>query len=199
MFLNPDGTRTARVYPQPVNFKDSSGGWRAIDTRVVAEGGGLRSGGGPVEARFAGRADDARLVRVASGGTAATFSMAGAAPVAPSPEGSSVRYRGVAPGVDLEYHVGTTSVKELVVLHRPPGPGVAPSFRFPLQLEGLTPELNGDGSIALRDGAGGEQLAIPAATAWDSAVDPGSAEPVYGPARLGLAREAGGVGGDLDG
>ena len=75
VFLNPDGSRTARVYPQPVNFKDSSGAWRAIDTKVVAEGGGLRNGGGPVEVRFAGRADDARLVRVASGGTAATFSM----------------------------------------------------------------------------------------------------------------------------
>lgn len=145
VFANPDGSRTAQVHAQPVNFQDGSGAWRPIDTRVVADGAGFRNGGGPLAARFAARGDAAGVVKVSAGAAAASFSMDGAAPAAASPTGSTVRYPGVAPGVDLEYQVGARSVKELVVLRQPPSAGASATFRFPLQLDGLTPELAEDG------------------------------------------------------
>lgn len=99
VFANPDGTKTARMYPEPVNFKDSSGAWKRVDSKVVADGGGLRNGGGPLDVRFAGKADDPSLLRVSSKGTSASFAMDGVGAVAPSAAGSAVSYRGVAPGV----------------------------------------------------------------------------------------------------
>jgi hypothetical protein len=49
IFENPDGTRTARLYSQPVNFQDASGTIRPIDTTVVPEGDQLRNAAGPLE------------------------------------------------------------------------------------------------------------------------------------------------------
>jgi hypothetical protein len=191
IFENPDGTRTARLYSQPVNFQDASGTIRPIDTTVVADGDQLRNAAGPLDLRFAARADEANLVSIGVDGHRATLALeeAGASPAQVS--GPEVRYPEVSPGVDLEYHVGPTTVKELLVLKRPPAPGEAASFRFPLQLDGLEPAPQPDGSIALVDPEGMEAMRIPAATAWDSAVDPLSAEPTYGPASLELTNEAG--------
>jgi YD repeat-containing protein len=190
IFANPDGTRTARVYSGPIHYQDASGAWKDIDTKLVADAvGGYRNSGGPLSLHFAPASNDPSLATVSAGGHQISFSMEGASPSVGVPSGSGIRYAGVATDTDLEYHVGTDVLKEIVVLNHAPASGSGASFRFVLNPGDLAPRADDDGSIGLYDDAGTKVLAVPPATMWDSRQDLRSGEPAYGPAHLTLSWE----------
>lgn len=189
VYANPDGTRTAQIFSSPVHYRDAGDAWRDIDTRVVPDESGFKNAAGPVDVRFKGRADAPDLLTVTRNGDGVSLGLQGAGAVGGVASGSSLKYRGVAPGVDLEYHVLKAGVKELIVLQARPGSGSATRFRFPLNPSRVTPRRDTDGTIGFYDAEGNRDLYVPEPTVWDSAVGPNSDEPSYGKASLELSQE----------
>ena len=79
---------------------------------------------------------------------------------------STVIYPDILPGVDLRYDTMGFNIKESIVVNE-----TQPSYtyRFLLNLEGLTPEIQEDGSILLRDGEGRTIYRMPAPYMVDAA------------------------------
>lgn len=162
------------------NFRDASGRWRPIDTRLVRRGGRFANRAGPVDVSFAGQTGSGDLFVARKDGWSLGFSLEGArSGRLGEAEGSRIRYRDVATGVDLEERVERDGVKEFVVLNEPLPDDVDARFRFPLSLSGLTPRVGDDGGIVFADAAGRDVAQIPPGVAFDSA--PGT------PARVPVA------------
>jgi RHS repeat-associated protein len=108
----------------------------------------------------------------------------------PPAELNVASYGEVAPGVELRYYSSPESVKEEIVLTRAPtGPLV---LRFPLDVAGVTPRVDEDGSIGFYDGAGVRVAGIPAAWMVDAtALEPGG--PGL-PTRVAMTIEVAGTG-----
>jgi len=191
VFLNPDGTRTERIYGESVHFKGPDGKWQDIDTALVADGDRLRTKAGPVDVRLAQSADSADLVGLSANGRSVRLSMEGATAAKATVKGPVATYAGVAEGVDLELHANAASVKETLLLHKPPAAGQAARYRFRLDPGGLAPVATAAGGIELRGPDGVAVAVIPAPVLFDSATNPRSSEPAYGPATMTLAQERG--------
>jgi RHS repeat-associated protein len=166
-FENPDGTHTVRQSSDPLNVKDSAGAWRPVDTNLARKDGRLQAKRHPLNASLGGRANDSKLLSVEVDGRRAWLSLDRASGSAASVSGSKVGYRDVAPNTDLDYEVTAGSVKETILLRKPPGKGGA-SWRFRLGAEGLTPQVTADGTVAFADGTGKTVIAMPPITTWDS-------------------------------
>ncbi|MFC1434545.1 LamG-like jellyroll fold domain-containing protein [Streptacidiphilus sp. N1-3] len=175
-FQNADGSYTRQLFQGAVNYRDSSGNWQAIDTRVQ-QGGDKRwhEKANGIGADFAPSAADPSLARFSVDPSHSVgWSLTGAAPVAPVVSGATATYRSALPDTDLVLETSTTGVKESLLLK---SAAAADSWTFPLALEGMTPALTADGSIDLRDAAGKTRAVIPPAYAYDSRIDPVSGEP----------------------
>lgn len=127
-FVNPDGSSTRVVSPEVVNFKDSAGVWRPVDSGLESDPGivgGLRSKSNSWRARF-GLASKGVAWESASGVTVGLVPVGGAGAV-PVGSGSVARYAGVWPGVDVTYEVTGSAVKETLLLT---SARVATSFEY---------------------------------------------------------------------
>ena len=191
VFLNPDATRTERIYAKPVHFK-VNGKWQDIDATLVAEAGGFKNAAGPVDVRLAANADSNRLISIGADGRRVTLALDGARSVRGKAVGPVVTYASVAEDADLELHVNSDSVKETVILHKAPANGQAARYRFRLDPGGLQPVMSAAGNIELRTPDGTVAAMIPAPVLFDSAFDPASSEPSYGPATMTLAQSPSG-------
>lgn len=122
VFAFSDGTFEAEVSPEPESFKDGGGVWRDIDTTVRERGrDGYRflNDSNGFRSYFGDKSD--RLVRVEAGGEHVALGLEGAArSVSPRMEGETVTYAGVFEGTDVAYEVTGDSLKERIVLARPP-------------------------------------------------------------------------------
>ena len=87
--------------------------------------------------------------------------------VMPDTLSSSILYEDVFPGVDLRYDTFSYNVKESIILKQQMDLDEY-SYSFLLNLDGLEPELQEDGSILLLDEAYEVQYTIPAPYMWDS-------------------------------
>ena len=77
----------------------------------------------------------------------------------PALQSDALVYENVQPGVSLRYETTPVSVKESIVVAQPQ---TDYRYSFRLQLDGLTPVLQADGSILLQDSDGTAQYGIPA-------------------------------------
>ncbi|MGQ0841301.1 PA14 domain-containing protein, partial [Actinokineospora sp.] len=156
---------------QPLNVRDGRGAWQPIDPALEVDSrtGRARAKRHPLSPSLAGAADDAALVSVEVEGRKISLGMENAARGKRARvQGSTVDYVDVAPDTDLRYEVSAGSVKETIVLRRPPAPGKA-SWRFRLDTGGLTPTVAQDGAVVLADGAGVPKIVLPPVETWDSA------------------------------
>lgn len=167
VFKNPDGTRTARLYGEPIRWKDSGGAWRDFNVNVTTDRGGAIASGTPMAPRLAARADDPALVRVTNGPTALSFALSGASRASATSVGNRVTYTDALPGADLVYIVQGRSLKEEIVLKAAPT-SPSPSWQFPLAVDGLTPRTETDGTIGFYDEAGKLRLFVPPGGASDA-------------------------------
>ncbi|MFE9989800.1 LamG-like jellyroll fold domain-containing protein [Streptomyces sp. NPDC005381] len=184
-FRNADGSYTTRFYTEPVNFLAKSGDWKAIDTTLVRrEIAGERTmsvddpGWEPESTEspvvFASSADADPLVRMEVGdGLSVGYGVDGASAVTGEVENSTVTYRGLRSGADLELVAGGSSVKETVVLN---DKGAPAEWRFPMELEGLTAKEDGSGGIVFVQTDGTERAWMPPGWMQDSASADGTAE-----------------------
>jgi hypothetical protein len=115
-FVNPDGSRTLEMSTEPLNYRDASGRWVAIDNRLVAGRDGSVSNASNEWAVTFGPLSSGVAVETAQGpvfGWRPRDVRTGVVPVI-EPDGVSVRYVDAWPGVDLVYRVSGSTVKELI-------------------------------------------------------------------------------------
>ncbi|MGH9010298.1 MAG: DNRLRE domain-containing protein, partial [Acidimicrobiia bacterium] len=186
---NHNGTSTAIVHAQPSAWRDRAGQTQAVDGRLIAEGDRFKNASGPVRLDLAGATGDGELVAASGDGWSLAFSPAGAAAGRPGEvDGSTIRYRQIAPGMDLEEKVEGNNLKEMIILTELPAPGASGRFRFPLTLSGLTPRTDTDGSIGFVDASGTEVATMPQGIAFDSSGDPAQGTQASTPVHVNLAK-----------
>ncbi len=180
------GRLTTTVYAEPVNYRDTSGRWVPIDTRLSATGDGWANTTNSFQTRFR-RALSEGFLRLDVAGQPYTLSMTGAAAAPATVDGARVSYTGVGPGVDLRYELSAVGVKETLVLADAAAPT---SYRFSLATPaGVTAVQRADGSVELRR-AGTERqvMVLPAPTVADApARDKTMSVPQRGPAGLAVS------------
>ncbi|MER5181772.1 LamG-like jellyroll fold domain-containing protein [Streptomyces sp. NPDC002896] len=176
VFNNADGSTTRDISPTPVNYQVRKGKWAPIDVDVRAgPDGRWHEKANSLAVDFARKADDSALATFAVDGKhSLAYGLKGAASVKGTADGSTVTYKNVLDGTDLELAPIATGLKEAVVLH---SADAGNSWTFPLALKGLTPVLTKNGSVALRNAAGKTVERIPAAYAYDSKVNRRSGDP----------------------
>ncbi len=117
-YLNPDGTRTAVLSGEPVNYRTSDGSFQPINDQLVSDSvvaGGLTNTANAWRVHFGATHQGVSLV-TAKG--ALGMAPQGAASVQPvrGGDGSQVTYPNAWPNADLRYDVTATGVKESVLL-----------------------------------------------------------------------------------
>ncbi len=162
-FQQSDGSLVAEVFQGRVNHP-VDGVLQPIDSTLVAAPGGYRNAANDVEVRVP-RSLDAGEVTVAHAGSSVAFRLEGSQGAAASVDGATATYAGALPGVDVRITATPEGVKEDLVLA---GPAATRTFAYALTTAGLTPQLRGDGSVALLDADGAEAMTVPAAWAEDA-------------------------------
>ncbi|TDO44045.1 hypothetical protein EV643_11768 [Kribbella sp. VKM Ac-2527] len=170
-----DGRREVELSTRPVHYRDGSGRWQPVDTRVVGSdraGFGHRNGGGKFDASFGDRSD--RLVRFEHGGRSIQLGLLGSPrAVKPSASGSSLTFADVFGAADVRYTVESRKLKEDIVLQQAPPQAV---FTFDVTLAGLKARSLGDGSIGFYAASDPDTMVLrmPRPFMTDSAADPAS-------------------------
>lgn len=177
-FSNPDGTRTTRFYAEPVNYQDGDGDWITINTALVRQDGsgprtmsvnepGWETDSTRIPISFAGTADADAVLRMQLGdGLSLAYGIEGASPSPGRTADSKVTYEEVLPHSDVEFLAGGDSVKETLILKDKTAPT---EWRFPLDLQGLTAQLDGHGGLIFVDEGGAQHAWTPAGWMEDSA------------------------------
>ncbi|GGM19757.1 DNRLRE domain-containing protein [Micromonospora yangpuensis] len=171
-----DGRQQAEVAVHPVHYRDDKGRWQDIDTQVRRSdraGYPYASTANTFASHFGD--DTRRLVEYDLGGRTVTVGAAGPARASkPKVTGSSVTHPDVFGDADVTYDVTATSLKEKIVLDRPPAGDV--SYRFDLRLDGVRASANPDGSVSFRaaDADGRPLFYLPRPYMYDSRPDAAS-------------------------
>lgn len=173
VFVNADGTDTARVYAEPIHYRTADGTWADIDTTLVHQPDGTwqekANSASPV---FGATGDSSALLATRPGnGESVAFSLQGATDTAAVVSGNEVSYPGILPDAAVRYSANTAGVKETLVLDNASAPT---TWTFPLTLRGLTASLDKDGAVVLTDTAGKVVQTVPHGFMRDSNIDPAS-------------------------
>ncbi|GIH03514.1 hypothetical protein Rhe02_15810 [Rhizocola hellebori] len=167
LFRNTDGTTTRRISAKPVNFKASDGSWRSFDATLVPDGDRWRTKSSEVQVSLAGSHTSSAELAILTlpGGQELAYDLRGAARVDPVVSGSTAKYLGVMPGLDIELSANSATNKETLILH---SKEVANSWVFPLRLKGLRASIEKNGSVVLRDDKDAVVARIPRGWMQDS-------------------------------
>jgi RHS repeat-associated protein len=181
------GRLTTTVYPERVHYRDVSGRWVPIDTRLSPAGDGWVNTTNAFHTRFTKAFSDGYL-RLDVADRAYTLSMPGADDAVATVDGARIAYASVRPGVDLRYDLAASGVKETLVLA---DATVPTEYRFDLTTPtDTTAAPRSDGSIELRVAGHREPLVLlPAPTVADAPTAAQDApEPLRGVAALAVAQ-----------
>ncbi len=171
-YLMSDGSYEAKLYAEPIHYKDSTGKWAEIDDTLVAT---------PDGRAYVNKADRFRVTLSKVAGMA-SFEIAGkkiSFALLDDLSLSSVfeneaRYDSSTGKAGLIYSVTSTGLKESIVL---PNKQAAKTFSFRLDLNGLDYRLEEGGAIAFLDEATGDTVAyMPKPYMFDSRVDTATGE-----------------------
>ncbi len=181
-FLRSDGSRLARVYSTPVNYRAASGEWVPIDDtlRPGPTGWETKASATPVTlpASLASSA-----VSVGPASRRVSFSLEGASDSEGQNVGSAMSYVNAQPGVSVSYSVSSEGVREVLAL----GSSAAPSvYRYKLTYAaGLRPELTSAGGVAFSDTTGKVAYTMAPPTVTDAS--PGAQMPSTAPVHYELS------------
>ncbi|QFZ24798.1 hypothetical protein EKG83_40080 [Saccharothrix syringae] len=167
-YENPDGTRTVKQSTEPLNVKDPQGRWSPVDPTLETDArtGRVRAERHPLKPSLGADAGDPSLVRVEFEGHEVSLGAERPARGRKARvEGRSAEYVDAIDDADLKYEVTAGSVKETIVLSKPPARS---SWRFTLDPGALTPVVTGQGTVELRDGRGTPKVVMPPIVTWDS-------------------------------
>ncbi|WP_432972093.1 DUF6531 domain-containing protein [Dactylosporangium sp. CA-233914] len=169
VYQNPDGTKTLRTYESDTFVALPDGTFQTLDPNLHARPDWRLAPKMAAAASFAPTASGT-LATLDLGGARVGFGLAGAAAVKGKVNGDTVAYQSVRPFADIELSTSVAQVKEDLVLH---GPQAPTSWLFPLQLSGVTAELDPDsGEVLFRDPAGKVRGAVPPGWMVDANIGP---------------------------
>lgn len=152
--------------PTPLHFQDGSGAWQPVSTELAVAGDGLVPEATEHAIEIAATATDAELASIATpGGGSVAFGFDDGASVSALVDGATATFADVAPDTTIEITALASGVKEAIVLDSASAPT---HFDFPLQLDGVVPSLEGDGSVSYRDDGGVVVARTPAGFMHDS-------------------------------
>ena len=166
-YANPDGSRTAAVFPEPVHAKTKAG-WVDVDPTVRKKGNSLVTDGGAFTSTFFPPTGNQQMVslELADGLGTVTYSMVGALNVKPVETQDTVVWPEAKPGVDFQVRQSAGTLKSGIVVKRA---SAGSSFDFDLRVPARWRSVsNKDGSTTLVDGSGSTQLIIPTPIATDA-------------------------------
>lgn len=169
VYRNEDGTRTAVLHTQNVNWRDRHGNWHPIDPTLIDDSkDGLRNASARVTVQLPRvTKSSVPLARVSTDEWSIAYSLEGSREnVRARVSHSTAAYDDLQPGVDVEEHVLDEGLRELLVIRERPTVEADAVFRFPLKLQGVIPRASDDGSIVFEDSAGLSVAAMPAMVAW---------------------------------
>ena len=149
VWLNANGTTTAEMVSGPVYYQETDGAWRDIDTTLVPTDSGYSVAKNVFRARLA--PDAAGWHAMDLEGVSLAFKADAPNSSVGTADGNTITYSDAWPGVDLRYRVLPTSIKEELILQRPPTTSV---FRFVVRPTGLQSAPTADGGIDFGDAAG---------------------------------------------
>ncbi|MEV8459819.1 MULTISPECIES: DNRLRE domain-containing protein [Streptomyces] len=173
-WANADGTTTVEAYTGPIRVKQPDGGWRPVDTTLVADKGLIRPKAAAADIAFSGGGSGEPLAEVTRGGRTLGLDWPGRLP-APRLDGPTAVYPGAVPGGDLV----VTALKEgfshsVVLRERPDGPV---TYRLPVSAEGLTLQETADRRLRWSDTRGRTVATAPLPVMWGAGKKRASGEP----------------------
>jgi RHS repeat-associated protein len=158
-YLTPSGALLARVYNEPIHYKDSRDDWRPIDNELVATSHhryAWRNAANAYALDLPSSLEDAP-VRYRNGDAWVSFALEGAQADG-AVSGATARYADALPGVDVAYTATSDRVKETLTLR---DAGAPSTLRFRLDAsDDLTPRLHPSGGVELVDDEGGRPISI---------------------------------------
>ncbi len=191
-FRLEDGSYVAAQYPTAVHISDGNGGWRDIDNTLLDASGDISTLDGRIKLSKKITGNET-LFTLHNGNTKIKLSLEGAQKGVAGEvvnysdaEGetelqkmmnleklsSSVIYRDILAGVDIEYVLKANSIKENIIIKEKAD---SYSYTFELGLNGLSAILSEDGSVSLADEDGKKSYVIPAPVIFDANGNYGSA------------------------
>jgi hypothetical protein len=167
-FERTDGSREARIYQAPVNYKDEDGVWRPIEEGLEREGNAFVNGDSSVDLRLPSRMGTAPL-RVSIGEDWIAERLLGAATEAGELEGELASYEATNPGTSFDFSTLAHGIEQKITLANPSEPS---TLRFELSASnGLEPSKAEDGSIEFKDGKGDVVAVLQPLIMYDSNPD----------------------------
>ena len=156
-FVGANGTRVAHVYPDAVNYRDSSGAWHPVDNTLVGGVAGFVNAANRFRVQLPSMLGMAPI-EVTDGAQWVSFSLDGASGLPGVAAGSTATYINALPGVNLRYTVTGAGLEESATLLKRSSPR---SLRFTVSTSsGLTPTQEPGGSIAFDNASGQAQFSF---------------------------------------
>jgi hypothetical protein len=169
-YLNPDGTHTMAISSGPVNFRSSSGEWQPMDPTLVHGPKGRlveRVGRAGLDAAETSSSSADLLGLSGSGWSASVGLGGGSGGVAGVLRGASVEYDNLAPGVDLQVALGSSTAEALLIVHQP---GTS-TWDLSVSATGSSLQAQPDGTVVLVS-HGQDVATFSGGIAQDSAASP---------------------------
>lgn len=197
-FQKSDGTKVTEVSPTPINLLQD-GSWAESSTTLRPDDstGGLSVDQNLLHPKLKDDAASDGVLSVEQNGYTVSYTLQGAARSnLKRPLPSAIRtgdgaaeasYPDVFDGVDLQYRVQPSSVKETLKLSQLPKLS-ATSFVWKVKAPGLTLAENSDGGVDFTDSAGTTRFRIPTPLMWDSSGVEGSSSDATTNVPLTLAK-----------
>lgn len=194
-FRMSDGSYTVAQYGKQIHYDDGNGGFKEYDnkltfssivTRDPEDFAGAINAESDIAIKLANNTSSNNLLRIQKDGTVISLHLVGANkskaielhPTEAEPTGNDIDsattlhkfssgavYRDILDGVDLEYIILGSTVKENIIVKKQLD---SYTFTFELKLNGLTPVLQSDGGIALNDANGETITVIPKGVMYDA-------------------------------
>jgi YD repeat-containing protein len=166
-FLRSDGSRLARVYPTPVNYRAASGEWVPIDDTLQRAPTGWETAASPTPVTLPSSLASSP-VTVGPANRSVGFALEGASTIEGQNAGPSMSYPNAQAGVNVSYSVSSEGVREVLSLASAASPTI---YRYKLTYAaGLRPELTSAGGVAFKDTTGKVAYTMAPPTATDASL-----------------------------
>ncbi len=183
-FLRSDGSRLARVYPTPVNYRAASGEWMPINDTLQRAPTGWETAASPTPVTLPSSLASSP-VTVGPSNRSVGFALEGASASEGQNAGPTMSYTNAQSGVNVSYSVSSGGVREILSLASAAAPTI---YRYKLTYAaGLRPELTSAGGVAFKDTAGKVAYTMAPPTVTDAS--PGAQLPSTAPVHYELSAE----------
>lgn len=175
-WANPDGTTTVVSHTGPIRVKQPDGGWKPVDTTLIADGETVRPKSAAADITLSGGGSGRPFAQVSRGNDSLSLEWKGKLP-APELKGSTAVYRNAVEGGDLVVTALKEGISHSVVLNeRPDGPV---TYELPIRAGGLTLHETSEQRLRWENEAGRTVATAPVPVMWGSGERDRTGEPEH--------------------